>query len=60
MFALSIRHLPDSSARPGSAASKDSDVRASSRRSYDTCVQASNHITSTGEWIGIVPASVVI
>ncbi|KAH9915218.1 fungal-specific transcription factor domain-containing protein [Fomitopsis serialis] len=41
-----IRHLPDSCNRPASAASKDSDVRASSRKNYDTCVQAANHITS--------------
>ncbi|CCM05389.1 uncharacterized protein FIBRA_07605 [Fibroporia radiculosa] len=42
-----IRHLAsDSSSRPLSSSSKDSDMRANSRQNYDICVQAANHITS--------------
>ncbi|KZT01624.1 uncharacterized protein LAESUDRAFT_663600 [Laetiporus sulphureus 93-53] len=41
-----IRHMPDSSARPLSSSSKDSDGRANSRKNHDICVQAANHITS--------------
>ncbi|KAL6306894.1 fungal-specific transcription factor domain-containing protein [Sparassis latifolia] len=39
-----IRHLSDS--RSTSTSSKDCEIRASSRKNYDLCVQAANHITS--------------
>ncbi|KAH9941542.1 fungal-specific transcription factor domain-containing protein [Amylocystis lapponica] len=41
-----IRHFSDIANRPASSASKDSEVRATSRKNYDLCVQAANHITN--------------
>lgn len=39
-----IRHLSDAGLAP--AGSKESEIRANSRKNYDLCVQAANHITS--------------
>ncbi|KAH9937840.1 fungal-specific transcription factor domain-containing protein [Epithele typhae] len=42
-----IRHIEDSKAlSPSATSAKEAEVRANSRKHYDMCVQAANHITS--------------
>ncbi|OCH85825.1 hypothetical protein OBBRIDRAFT_282612 [Obba rivulosa] len=41
-----IRHIQNTVNSPASSASKDSETPANSRKNYDMCVQAANHVTS--------------